>query len=250
MIDLRKEFVDNLEKYDYYYYKFNNYLYNNEMNDYILFDISEIITEFKKLLYPYNKGFSIEDETFIYLCFYLYINGYYIEEFPNFLERPTDRWDLSYNKIRSAIISNDGGYSGRVAWEDRRTFVNNLSFKKNKSINVSEKIDVMIKNISTRNATFEEMAINEKLKEICNCIEYLLKKDGNFENIDYNFSCGYLTDEIVKKFRNRLECFRHATVESLKERDNYTEIQKSFLIDYGILIINYIQLFYEKKSSN
>lgn len=249
MINLRKEFVDNLEKYDYYYYKFNNYLYDNEMNDYILFDISEIITEFKKLLYPYNNDSSIEDEMFIYLCFYLYINGYYIVEFPNFWERPTDRWDLSYNKIRSSIIATDG-YYGRVAWEDRRIFVNNLTIKKNKSIYISEKIDIMIKNISTRNASFEEMAIDEKLKEICNCIEYLLKKNGNFDNIDYSFSCGYLTNEIVKQFRNKLECFRHATIESLKERENYTETQKLFLIDYGIVIISYIQSFYEKKISN
>lgn len=65
----------------------------------------------------------------IYLCNYLTDKGYYIEKFPKFLERPTDRCDFSYNKIREKIIERVGCDSS-VQWADRRLFVNNLNFKK------------------------------------------------------------------------------------------------------------------------
>ncbi len=240
MIDLRKHFVDNIANYEYYSYKFGDYLIDYEMDEYKLYDDSDVIKEFKNLLYPYNKSYPVEEEMFIYLCFYLYSSGYLIENFPNFLDRPTDRWNLSYDKIRNSITSRDG-YNGAVAWADRRIFIDNMKIEKTRSANISYDLDNMIKNISTRNASFQEMTLDERLKEICNCIEYILKQNGNFKVIDYSNSCEYLTDDIVKKYRNKLECFRHATADSLHERASYSDFQKEFLINYGILILNYIK---------
>lgn len=91
------------------------------------------------------------------------------------------------------------------------------------------------------------MPQDEQLKEICNCIEYFLKNKNGFLKLDYNNSCGYLSDELVKKYRNTLECFRHASKESIKERERYNNLQKEFLIEYGILILNYIK---KEKISN
>lgn len=72
---------------------------------------------------------------------------------------------------------------------------------------MSDDINKILKDISTRSANFREMELDEKLEVICNSIEYLLKpKNGaNFMNIDYSDSCDYLSDDIVKKFRNKLE---------------------------------------------
>lgn len=60
-------------------------------------------------------------------------------------------------------------------------------------------------------------------------------------NIDYSDSCDYLSDDIVKKFRNKLECFRHSTKEDLETRENFTQEQKQFLINFGLLIIDFLK---------
>ena len=56
----------------------------------------------------------------------------------------------------------------------------NLKEEKEEKIAVYEELDDKIKVISTRNATFNQMATDEKLKEIGNLIEYLLKDNGKF----------------------------------------------------------------------
>ena len=87
------------------------------------------------------------------------------------------------------------------------------------------------------------MSLDEKLEAICNSIEYLLKpnkKSDKFIVLDYSDTDGYLSDEIVKGYRNKLECFRHSTKEDINKRVNYSNIQKEFLINYGLVIIDYI----------
>lgn len=56
--------------------------------------------------------------------------------------------------------------------------------------------------ISTRNAKFSEMSTNEKLKEIVNLLENILKKDGKY--IEVNFSeitFGFFSNESVKEYK-------------------------------------------------
>ena len=242
MIDLRKYFVDNIHKNSYFSYKFAKLVYENYVNEYTKFDDEEIILEFKKLIYPYNGNYKeckSDDEKFIYICFYLSCNNYYIEEFPNFMNKPTNRWDLSYDLIRNEILKK-GGYNGIVPWCDRRLYVDSLHILKKNFIDIPNDINETIKYISTRNAKFQEMTKDEQLKEICNCIEYFLKGKVEFSKLDYSNSCGFLNDDIVKKFRNTLECFRHASKDSIKERESYTVEQKKFMVEYGILILNCI----------
>ena len=166
----------------------------------------------------------------------------YIEQFPRFLERPTGRWDLSYNKIREKIKQEEN-ISGSVPWETRRKFVNNLEFKKKDDCIVSDDMKLILRKISTRDAEFISMALDEKLEVICNCIEYLLKpnkKSDKFIVLDYSDSLGYLSDDGVKEFRNRLECFRHSTKDDLSKRKAYSDAEKSFLVSYGLLIVDFI----------
>lgn len=95
--------------------------------------------------------------------------------------------------------------------------------------------------ISTRNAKFEQMTVDEKLKEISNLIEFLLKENGKF--IDINFednSLSYLNNELVKKYRKTTQCFRHSSKESIIEREFFNIQQKKFMIDFGVTITNFI----------
>ena len=95
--------------------------------------------------------------------------------------------------------------------------------------------------ISNRQSSFNNMSTDEKLAEIANLIENMLKKDGKFITIDYSLVCfDYIDEETVKEYRHRLQCFRHSSDESIQERASYSDEQKSFLIDYGLVIIKAI----------
>lgn len=245
MIELKSYFLQTYCKHEYYANKFQELsIYKSE--EIWIYDEQDAIDSFKELIQPYNSNNAIKDAEndmiFIYLCNYLNDIGYYIDEFPNFLERPTNRWDLSYNKIRKKIIEKNG-YSGKVAWVDRRGYVENLKFIKKDKYEVSDDVAKTLKIVSTRGAEFNNMSLDEKLEAICNSIEYLLKphkKSDKFIVLDYTDTDGYLSDDIVKGYRNKLECFRHSTKEDIDKRANYTDSQKGFFINYGLVIIDYI----------
>ena len=85
------------------------------------------------------------------------------------------------------------------------------------------------------------MSTDEKLKEIANLIENLLKKNGKFINLDYSILCfDYISNDLVANYRRRMHCFRHATDEALAERKLYTEAQKIFFVDFGLTILKVI----------
>lgn len=108
-------------------------------------------------------------------------------------------------------------------------------------IAISEGMDEIIQKISTRNAEFSEMTLDERLKEIANSIEYLLKKDDDFITLDYDtISLELLSEDDITKFRKKLQCFRHSSKDSLKERAEYTENQKGFLVELGVVMCNMI----------
>lgn len=95
--------------------------------------------------------------------------------------------------------------------------------------------------ISNRQASFNNMSVDEKLSEIANLIENLLKKDNKFIALDYSKICfSYVTNEMVTKYRKQMHCFRHASSEAIEERKAFTEEQKSFLVDFGLTIVKVI----------
>lgn len=125
--------------------------------------------------------------------------------------------------------------------DETRKVIKDLKQEDDEKIVVSEELGELIQKISTRNAHFCEMALDEKLKEIGNLIEYLLKKDGKFIILNYDYiSLGFIKENDVKEFRKKIQCFRHSSQESLKERRTYTENQKQFMVEVGIIICNLI----------
>lgn len=213
------------------------------------FDDKEVISEFKKMIQPgfENEVYLKENEFFVMLCFYLYNEGYTIAEFPDFLSRPNPKcalYDFGCTQIKM-YLRGKCNLIGKVPLEARRNLIDNLKFGKNE-YKVTEDVNLMIQEISTRSAKFEEMAIDEKLKVLCNTIEFLLKDNGTYGNVDYDDCFDYLNDSIIKSYRKRLNCFRHGSKESLEERNTYSDFQKVLLVRYGIFIV---EVLYKKINS-
>ena len=203
----------------------------------------EAITKFKELCQP-DVDFSGENKCRFYLItYYLHMLGYEIKEFPRILARPpVDPTDFTYRDIRNRIIALGGDDNGTVRYATRRTFVADLTFEqKSCNIEVNDSINQKFIEISTRQASFNSMHIDEKIAEIANLIENLLKQDGKFITPEYeDVCCGFIDDTIVKNYRKKMQCFRHCTDEAIEERKTYSEEQKNFLVDYGLTMVKAI----------
>lgn len=255
-MDLKEFYFSNIQETEYHYrfhdsIKNVNRIYNifdgyKEVNNYEfeVYDIEESITKFKELCQPEVSFSNGENRCWFYLItYYLYKMGYEIKEFPRVLARPpVDPSDFTYGEIRNRIIAQGDDDNGTVRYDVRRKFVASFTFElKSNHIDIDNSIDQKFVEISNRQASFNNMSTDEKLAEIANLIENLLKKNGKFTTPDYPKICfDYISDDIVTSYRKKLHCFRHATDEAIAERTSYSEEQKTFFVDYGLTIIKVI----------
>ena len=262
MINLEKYYKEHISKEDYYYKFYNelitkaeedkkvmeeiSFITNDDPYDemvYEAFDDEDVIRILKDLCEPTLDITTIKNtRLFYFVLFYLHDNSYRIKEFPRIIDRPPeDPYKFTCNDIRNFAIDKGLDHNGTVQYMTRRKIVENLTFEKNTSIKVEDNVDKMFIEISTRNARFENMTIDEKIKEIANLIENLLCVDGNYIKLDYSKHCfKYINDEIIKTYRKQIQCFRHASNNALEERKQFSKEQKEFIIDYGITIIKLI----------
>ena len=255
-MDLKVFYLQNI-KTDEYHYRFIesvknvNKVYNvftgyEEITDFDfeIYDVEEAILKFRELCQPEVSFSDNEKKCWFYLvAYYLHKSGYEIKEFPRVLARPpVDPSEFTYGEIRNRIIAQGDDDKGTVRYATRRAFVANLTFElKSTHIEVTESINQKFIEISTRQSSFNNMSTDEKLAEIANLIENMLKKDGKFLTVDFYLVCfDYIDEETVKKYRHTLQCFRHSADKSIEERSSYSNEQKSFLIDYGLVIIKAI----------
>lgn len=211
-----------------------------------IFDDEEAITKFRELCQPEVNFSGNENKCWFYLItYYLHKAGYTITEFPRLLSRPpVDPSEFTYTEVRNRIISQGGDDNGTVRYATRRAFIANLTFdRKANHIGIDDSLNRKFVEISTRQATFTNMSTDEKLAEIANVIEHLLKKpNGKFITLDYSNLCfGYVTNEMVTDYRKKMHCFRHGTVDALSERKSYSADQKNFFVNYGLTILMVIQ---------
>lgn len=155
---------------------------------------------------------------------------------------PVDPVDFTYGDIRNRIIAQGGDNNGTVRYATRRAFVAELTFEqKSCHIEIDDSINQKFVEISTRQASFNSMSTDEKLAEIANLIENMLKRDGTFATPNYSkVCCGFITDDVVKGYRKKMQCFRHCSDKAIGERKTYSEEQKSFLVDYSLTIVKAI----------
>ncbi len=255
-MNLRKFYLDNVSKQEYYYKFYElindiNKSYNvfegvveTDNYDFSVFDLEEAIEKFRYLCQPENESHDDENKCWFYLIlFYLNKNGYIIREFPKLVERPPENtYEFVNRQIRNKIISQSDNFDGTVTWKERRMFVSKLKFVQDERyVEITADIEAKFKEISNRQASFEDMSTDEKLAEIANLIEYLLKKDGKFLLLDYSQICfAYINDDMIKTYRHQLQCFRHSSPEAIIERSTFTEEQKIFLIDFGLSMLKVI----------
>lgn len=263
MIDLRQYYLENVSEDEYYYrfyatiknvnmsYNvFDGYRIPRESGDATFYvqDTEEAVSKFRNFCRPENEPHNNEAKCWFYvISFYLCRQGYYIEQFPNVLRRPPDDpLEFVYNEIRNWAFNRGLNSGGTIQYSTRRLLVAELSFKrKSDYIDPGEPIDDQFRRISTRDAGFQEMALDEKIREIANLIENMLKKNGQFLALDYSpIAFNYFDNEDIKTFRKQIQCFRHSSDESIAERAGFTEEQKNFLVDYGIILCKTI---YERK---
>ena len=255
-MDLRKFYLENVSEQEYYYtfhdlvekvnQTYNIFVGVQETHDYqfIIDDIDDAIEKFKHLCQPENESHSNEDKCWFYLVlFYLKKCGYVIKEFPKLIDHPPkDTYDFVNRDVRNKLIAEGKDDDGTVRYATRRVFIANLTFvQKENYIELGDAIEKKFEEISNRHASFQEMSTDEKLAEIVNLTEHMLKKDGNFLSLDYQKICfDYIDEKAIKTYRKKIQCFRHSATESIKERENFTDDQKRFLIDFGLTIIKVI----------
>ncbi len=123
-----------------------------------------------------------------------------------------------------------------------------LTVNKANYIKSSSESDSVLALVSTRNARFDEMTIDEKLGTLNEALEYLLKDKNNYISFDYKEVFNeFVTEDDVIKFRKMTHCFRHGSKENIELRTKYSEDQKLFLANYGLSIcITLINCLFKK----
>lgn len=241
--EYHNRFYNSIENVDWECNIFDEY---EKVNDYKfeVYDEEEAINKFRELCDP-NVSFSGSEQKcwFYLISYYLYRMGYEIKEFPRVLARPpVDPSDFTCGEIRNRIIAQGHDDNGIVRYAVRRALVASLTFKlKSSHIDINDLINQKFVEISNRQASFNDMSMDEKLAEISNLIENLLKKNEKFIVLEYSAICfNYISNDIVTNYRKKIHCFRHASDKAILERNSYSEEQKNFFIDYGLIIIKVI----------
>lgn len=250
-MDLLRFYLENVTEADYHY-RFKRFIEDNaksasgaqddmriDNGSFVVFDQEEAIEKFRELCQP-DRSYGPEEKSWFYLvCYYLHKNGYAIKQFPRVLARPPENPSrFSYDEIRGKLIAQGKADRGIVRYAERRELISKLSFDRGENhIDPGDDLNKKLIEVSTRQAPFVDMDIDEKLAEIANLIENLLKTGKSFAKLDYDLVClGYISDETVTSYRKRLQCFRHAHAKALGERRAFSTEQKNFLIDYGVTI--------------
>jgi hypothetical protein len=238
MIDTLKFFKANYDSKSYYS-KFHSQLASIHDEQFVYSDRQEVIERFRHICKPPEIEFENNNNEFLLLAFWLNKNMYVIKEFPNLLSRPSSLYNFAYNDFRK-YIRKERGVDGDVLWSERRELCDNLSITSNASYQLlPDDMEEKIRLISTRNAEFDGMAVDEKLQNLNNLIENLLKprSKGSYLSIDYDdVFFGFISEGDVKQFRKRTQPFRHATEDTLRERASIPESEKKLLAELGVFI--------------
>ena len=159
------------------------------------------------------------------------------------------KYDFRINKSYYFYLKNTKNYLQRggtkipedvkpieiIKYERIFTILNDVS----EYISVSDDVDEILKKVSSRNMSFINMEVDEKIDSLNRAIENILKNDKKYIKTDSSFLfLNFITDDQIREYRTLTNCFRHGSDEMIKERAKYTEAQKVFLINYGLTICN------------
>jgi len=244
-MDLSKFFIEkfDIKKHRGYFRFFKEYIDGNIRGITLEVDDEEdAIQKWKERIYPTNT-FNEEKETeFILLSFWLYENGFVVDNHPRILEKFNTREAISsgemYNKTKKVFGVNS---SGAVTWKSRREYIDGLIIKRedNSAIVIEQSLNSIMTLVSPRNADFERMELNEKLANIRDVFEHIGKQNGKYTKIPFeSLTRGHITTESVLKFKDELQCFRHGLADMVEQRSKYSDEEKRNMVDYGLVILS------------
>ncbi|MEW8965695.1 hypothetical protein ABGA96_11050, partial [Staphylococcus arlettae] len=216
-------------------------------------DIDDLIESFKKTLEPkFEKAnrfrysdFTIADEKeYKVILKWLLSNGYYIKQFPNVVNKQTPLNRFAYDEIKAKIRANKKyNTDDSIPWADRRELINELEIVKKTNDNffeVKKDLNITINEIANGRGGLEHQTIDDQLATLNNCIEYLLKEEGKFNDVSASVFYGFINNEDIIKYRKDTHIFRHSSTETLKEKRKWSKEKKQFYIRLGIIIITAI----------
>lgn len=255
MINLLDFYFDNIKKSEYHYkffYTVKVYIFdlnsindiNGEKFDFDVFDPQDALEKIKDLCEP-NMNYTLKEEVLFYTsCYFIYKSGYRIKQFPDIVSRPPESLsEFSYDDIRNRLISMGiKTANGSVPYAKRRAFASEFVLEETPGRTFKDlTLDEKFIETSNRKALFSEMATDEKIAELNNMIEHLLKKGGKYLELDYSpIAFSFIDDQKIKEYKKTTQCFRHKSEESIAEKNKFTDLQKEFLIEFGIILITTI----------
>lgn len=248
MIDLLEYFDNNMqntyyERFEYVikrYYDSNNV--ESDMLEYRLYDEVELEEQFRTICQP-SQYYSDEDNSwFILIAFYFFTKQICIQQFPNLFIRPRSLYHFAYDEIRQYAFDNGytNGDMSEVKWSIRRQIIRELVFERSiQGVIPTDEIVHLINIIESNDTSWQMMNVDAKLAALNNVIEHELKRDGRFidipdiDNIHDFVKC--------REFRSNTQCMRHGSEEALRNRREFNDSEKQFLVDYGVSLVHLIK---------
>lgn len=236
--------------YSKFYEDILNY-YRDISEEYNVYNIQDAINNFKDLIKPKNEtsynSLKLNSE-FILLCFYLYQENYIIEDFPIFLETPSSLEKFAYEDIRTKIKNDEYKKTNliieKVPWNLRIIYIENMIIIKKElldnNIELDNNVNKILEKISFSNVEFKNKTKEEQLVDIAGIIENLIKENDEYISINTEDTCDILTERKIIEYRNLLHSYRHHDEKAIENRKKHTDITKGFLVDFGIMVINYL----------
>ena len=151
------------------------------------------------------------------------------------------------NKISVKINSNEKHEKFYLKRKDTIQQINNKIEEIRQSLGTKKKIiipEIEIKQLF-KNFSLEKenkvSTIEEQLRNIADFIEHKLKINKHFIKIkeDSNIN-NWVNNVIITDLRKELQIFRHQTEDAILKRKKISEVEKNFLLNYGLSICVYI----------
>ena len=210
--------------------------------EYKLYDEDELEDKFRSICQPPDNHTPEDESWFILISFYFFHHNIYIRQFPKLFERPKSLLDFAYTDIRQYAF--DNGYTNgdmtTVRWSIRRQIIRELVFEKSvQGVIPTEAVVELINIIESNDTSWQEMSVDAKLAALNNVIEHGLKHNGRFIDIPY---IDNIRDFVkCREFRINTQCMRHGSEEALRDRREFNDSEKQFLVDYGVSLVHLIK---------
>ncbi|MGL5438347.1 MAG: hypothetical protein ACRDA7_01280 [Metamycoplasmataceae bacterium] len=258
-MNLINDFLENYEKFEndkWYKNKDLFYIINENKNlsleeKFNIKNDNQALKLFKDLLEPNGPWTKEKNILYLLLCYYFKIKQIELTEVNDFIDDPIDSFDIGNSLYKIVLKIREDKLLGETSYQERRKFNNNIKIKQNSNIFLinNDKLFsyIELKKLSTSDKKFSLIERREQLETMVKTIENFLKKDNDkFIQVEEKYFFDLITNEMIKKYRKSLSCFRHGHENAVKEINNYSDEDLDFLVNLGIVICIRLNFLKEK----